>query len=143
MLSNMATSLFMHQRIKTTEVKAKALKPLAEKLITWAKRKDLHAHRQVYKVIRDRKVLKKLFDEIAPKLDDRVGGYTRILKLGWRQGDGAKLALIELLIERPTPEKTKGKKEKTAKKTTAPKEKKTKKTSSPKKEEKEKKEESE
>jgi len=137
MLSNMATSLFMHQRIKTTQAKAKALKPLAEKLITWAKKKDLHAHRQVYKVVRNRKVIKKLFEEIAPQLDKRSGGYTRILKLGWRRGDRAQLALVELLIERPTPEKTKGKKGKTGKKATVPKEEKTKKKTSPKKEEKE------
>jgi large subunit ribosomal protein L17 len=109
MLHNMATSLFLHQRIKTTQVKAKALKPLAEKLITWAKEKSVHAHRQVYKVIKDRKAVKKLFGEIAPQLDKRPGGYCRILKLGRRRGDGAALALLELLIERPVSEKGKDK----------------------------------
>jgi len=69
MLSNMVTSLFTYQRVKTTQSKAKALRPLAEKLITWAKKKDLNAYRQVYRTIRDRKVIKKLFEEIAPELD--------------------------------------------------------------------------
>lgn len=119
MLSNMATSLFMHQRIKTTQAKAKALAPLVEKLVTRAKTKSLHAYRQVYRTIRDRKAIKKLFEEIAPQLEKRSGGYTRILKLGLRKGDGAKLALIELLIERPSPQKAKGKKHQADKKGTA------------------------
>jgi len=87
MLANMAASLFMYRMIKTTEAKAKEVRKLAEKLITLAKRGDLHAHRQVYDVIRDRKLVKKIFDEIAPKFTDREGGYTRVLKLGIRRGD--------------------------------------------------------
>jgi len=116
MLANMAASLFMYHIIKTTEAKAKEVRKLAEKLITLAKRGDLHAHRQVYDVIRDRKLVKKIFDEIAPKFNDRQGGYTRVLKLGIRKGDGAPLSVVELLIEKPPKEEKKGKKEKGAKK---------------------------
>jgi len=116
MLANMAASLFMYRIIKTTEAKAKEVRKLAEKLITLAKRGDLHAHRQVYDVIRDRKLVKKIFDEIAPKFNDRQGGYTRVLKLGIRKGDGAPLSVVELLIEKPPKEEKKGKKEKGAKK---------------------------
>jgi large subunit ribosomal protein L17 len=136
MLSNMAVSLFMHHRIKTTPAKAKALRPLAEKLITWAKRGNLNAHRQVYRVIRNRKIIKKLFGEIAPQLDKRSGGYTRILKLGWRRGDGAEVVLLELLTEKPISEKAeaKEKKGKIEKKETTPKKEKAKKKSSAKKE---------
>lgn len=96
MLRNMATSLFRHERIRTTEAKAKELRPFAERLITLARRDDLHARRQVRRQIADREVVQKLFDQIAPRFTDRPGGYTRILKLGARQGDGAELALIEL-----------------------------------------------
>lgn len=92
----MATSLFRHERIRTTEAKAKELRPFAERLITLARRDDLHARRQVRRQIADREVVQKLFDQIAPRFTDRPGGYTRILKLGARQGDGAELALIEL-----------------------------------------------
>lgn len=116
MLANMAASLFMYRIIKTTEAKAKEVRKLAEKLITLAKRGDLHAHRQVYDVIRDRKLVKKIFDEIAPKFNDREGGYTRVVKLGIRKGDGAPLSVVELLIEKPPKEEKKGKKEKGAKK---------------------------
>ena len=116
MLANMAASLFMYHIIKTTEPKAKEVRKLAEKLISLAKRGDLHAHRQVYDVIKDRKLVKKLFDEIAPKLKDREGGYTRVLKLGIRRGDGASLSVLELLIEKPPKEDKKGKKEKVSKK---------------------------
>jgi len=133
MLANMAASLFMYHMIKTTEAKAKEVKKLAEKLITLAKRGDLHAHRQVYDVIRDRKLVKKLFDEIAPKFMDRKGGYTRVLKLGVRKGDGAPLSLVELLLEKPPKEEKKGKKEKGAKKA-KPEEMKTAKSSKEKKE---------
>ncbi len=115
MLANMATSLFVYHIIKTTEAKAKEVKKLAEKLITLAKRGDLHAHRQVYDVIRDRKLVKKIFDEIAPKFANRVGGYTRVSKLGPRKGDGAPISVVELLMEKPPKEEKKGKKEKAAK----------------------------
>ncbi|KPJ66280.1 hypothetical protein AMJ44_08600 [candidate division WOR-1 bacterium DG_54_3] len=116
MLANMATSLFLYHVIKTTETKAKEVKKLADKLITLAKRGDLHAHRQVYDVIKDRKSVKKLFDEIAPKLMDREGGYTKILKLGTRRGDGASLSVIKLLVERPPAEEKEEKKGKPKKK---------------------------
>jgi large subunit ribosomal protein L17 len=122
MLANMAASLFMYHIIKTTEAKAKEVRKLAEKLITLAKQGDLHAHRQVYDVIKDRKLVKKLFSEIAPKLKDREGGYTRVLKLGTRRGDGACLSVVELLIEKPPKEEKKGKKEKETKKAKAEKE---------------------
>ncbi|MCJ7508460.1 MAG: 50S ribosomal protein L17 [candidate division Zixibacteria bacterium] len=137
MLSNMVTSLFAHHRIKTTQAKAKALRPLAEKLITWAKRNDLQAHRQVYRVVRDREILKSLFSEIAPQLSKRSGGYTRILKLGRRRGDGAEVVLLELLTEKPILKKgeAKEKKGKAEKKETAPKKEKAKKKPLPKKEE--------
>ena len=122
MLANMAASLFEYHIIKTTEPKAKEVRKLAEKLITLAKIGDLHAHRMVYDVIRDRKLVKKIFDEIAPKFKERVGGYTRVLKLGVRRGDGAALAVVELLIEKPAKEEKKGKKEKETKKGKAEKE---------------------
>lgn len=116
MLVNLAASLFMYQMIKTTEAKAKEVRKLAEKVISLAKRGDLHAHRQVYDVIRDRKLVKKIFNEIAPKFKDREGGYTRTVKLGIRKGDGAPLSVVELLMERAPKEEKKGKKEKGAKK---------------------------
>jgi len=115
MLANMAASLFLYHVIKTTEAKAKEVRKLVDKLITLAKRGDLHAHRQVYDVIKDRKLVKKLFDEIAPKLKDREGGYTKVLKLGTRRGDGASLSVVQLLVEKPPTEEKKGKKEKAEK----------------------------
>jgi large subunit ribosomal protein L17 len=117
MLANMAASLIAYQTIRTTDAKAKEVRRLAEKLITLAKRGGLHAHRQVYDVIKDRKLVKKLFDEIGPKFQDRTGGYTRVSKLGPRKGDGAPLSVVELLIEKPPKEEKKGKKEKAGKKT--------------------------
>jgi large subunit ribosomal protein L17 len=96
MLRNMATSLFRHERIRTTEAKAKELRPFAEKLITLAKRDDVHSRRLARRDIADRVVLQKLFEQIGPRFEARPGGYTRILKLGARKGDGAELALIEL-----------------------------------------------
>lgn len=96
-LRNMATSLFRHGRITTTTAKAKELRPFAERLITLAKRGDLHARRLVARRIGDREVLGKLFDELGPRYETRPGGYTRILKLGTRQGDAAEMALIELV----------------------------------------------
>lgn len=97
MLGGMAASLFTHERLETTVPKAKALRPVAERLITFAKRGDVHARRQVLKVVPDRDVVHRLFEEIAPRFADREGGYTRILKLGPRKGDGAEMALIELV----------------------------------------------
>jgi large subunit ribosomal protein L17 len=96
MLANLATALFEHDRITTTEAKAKRLRPLAERLITFAKRGDLHARRQVMTVIRDKDVVHKLFAEIGPKFAERPGGYTRIVKVGPRKGDNAPMAVIEL-----------------------------------------------
>jgi large subunit ribosomal protein L17 len=97
MLANLATSLFRHGRIQTTEVKAKRLRPLAERLVTFAKRGDLHARRRVLTVVRDKDVVYTLFDEIAPRYTNRNGGYTRIVKTGIRKGDAAPMAVIELV----------------------------------------------
>ena len=99
MLRNMATSLFQHDGIETTVAKAKELRPFAERLITLARRGDLHARRQVERHIRDRGVSGKLFGELGPRFASRPGGYTRIVKLGHRVGDGAEMARIELLGE--------------------------------------------
>lgn len=96
-LRNMATSLFRHGRIETTTAKAKELRPYAERLVTLAKRGDLHARRLAARKIADRQVLGVLFDDIAPRYADRPGGYTRILKLGVRRGDAAEMSLIELV----------------------------------------------
>jgi large subunit ribosomal protein L17 len=97
LLSGLAAQLFVHEAINTTEAKAKALRPYAEKLITFAKRGDLSARREVLKDIPDRDVVARLFHEIAPRFEERQGGYTRILKLGNRDGDGAPMARIELV----------------------------------------------
>lgn len=99
LLNNMATSLFQHDAVVTTEAKAKELRPFAEKLITLARRGDLHAMRQAARKIKDRDVLGRLFKELGPRFAARPGGYTRILKLGHRPGDGADVARIELLSE--------------------------------------------
>ncbi|MGI5245611.1 50S ribosomal protein L17 [Dactylosporangium sp. CA-139066] len=99
MLANLATSLFKHGRITTTETKAKRLRPLAEQLITKAKRGDLHARRQALSVVRDKDVVYTLFDQIAPRFSNRHGGYTRIVKKGPRKGDAAPMAIIELVEE--------------------------------------------
>ncbi|WP_083932565.1 50S ribosomal protein L17 [Nocardiopsis halophila] len=103
MLANLATSLFQHGRIKTTEAKAKRLRPYAEKLITLGKRGDLHARRQVLQTIRDKAVVHELFTEIGPRYENRPGGYTRITKIGPRKGDNAPMAVIELVeaLNRP------------------------------------------
>ena len=93
----MLTSFFQYDRIETTEAKAKELRGLADQMNTLAKRGDLHARRQVLAYLMDEDVVKKLFDEIAPKYADRQGGYTRVIKLGLRKGDAAPLALIELV----------------------------------------------
>jgi large subunit ribosomal protein L17 len=97
LLANLATSLFEHGAITTTEAKAKALRPYAEKLVTFAKRGDLHARRQVMRVIRDKSIVHVLFTEIGPRFESRNGGYTRITKVGFRKGDNAPLARIELV----------------------------------------------
>jgi large subunit ribosomal protein L17 len=97
MLANLATALFEHGRITTTEAKAKRLRPFAERLVTKAKRGDLHSRRQVAAVIRDKTVIHELFTEIAPGYAGREGGYTRITKLGPRKGDNAPMAVIELV----------------------------------------------
>ncbi len=97
MLSNMAIALFDHEKIETTEPKSKELRRTAEKLITLAKRGDLHARRRAARTIRDKVILKKLFDDIGPRYTERNGGYTRIIKLGTRFGDAAPMAIIELV----------------------------------------------
>jgi large subunit ribosomal protein L17 len=98
-LANLATELFRHGKIKTTETKAKRLRPLAEQLITKAKRGDLHNRRRVLTVIRDKDVVYALFEQIAPRYGNRPGGYTRITKTGPRKGDAAPMAVIELVEE--------------------------------------------
>ena len=103
MLSNLATALFEHGRITTTETRARMLRPLAEKLITKAKRGDLHNRREVLKTVRDKSVVHTLFTEIAPTFAERPGGYTRITKIGPRKGDNAPMAVIELVTEAYSP----------------------------------------
>jgi large subunit ribosomal protein L17 len=102
MLANLATALFEHGAITTTEARAKRVRPLAERMITFAKRGDLHARRQVMTVIRDKSVVHTLFEEIGPRFATRPGGYTRITKIGPRKGDNAPMAVIELC--EPLPE---------------------------------------
>lgn len=103
MLANMATSLFQRGRITTTLPKAKRLRPLAERLITLAKRGDLHSRRRVMRVIRNKSVVHKLFTEIAEQMEQREGGYTRIVKIAPRRGDSAPAAIIELVTEPVSP----------------------------------------
>ena len=100
MLSNMMTSLFANERITTTQIRAKALRRTAEKVITFAKKGDLHARRQVLRVIADKQIVSKLFDELGPRYKSRNGGYTRVVNLGPRRGDGAFMSIIEL-VARP------------------------------------------
>ncbi len=102
LVRNQVTDLLRHEAIVTTEAKAKSIRPVAERMITLGKRGDLHARRQAGAVLTDRKVLRTLFDDIAPRFADRNGGYTRIIKLGPRRGDGAQMAHIEL-VERAAP----------------------------------------
>jgi large subunit ribosomal protein L17 len=141
MFRNMVVSLLQHERIKTTLAKGKELRSWADKIITLGKKGSLHARRQAFALLRNEGIVKKLFDEIAPKLKDREGGYTRIYKMGWRHGDGAPLSLVELVtfssptekkstvkkakevLEKVTPKK-KGKEEKKEKGKGKPKEKK-------------------
>lgn len=103
MLNNMATSLFKHGKITTTETRAKRLRPIAERLVTFAKRGDLASRRRVMQQILDKTVVHQLFAEIAPQVQDRQGGYTRIVKLGYRKGDNAPMAMIELVLDPVTP----------------------------------------
>jgi large subunit ribosomal protein L17 len=102
MFRNMVTSLLNHERIVTTDAKAKEIRSVAEKMITLGKRGDLHAHRQAAAYIREKSVVTKLFSTIAPRYKDRQGGYTRIIKLGQRLGDAASLSVIELVEEAAT-----------------------------------------
>jgi large subunit ribosomal protein L17 len=118
-LSNLATQLFEHGRITTTEAKARVLRPVAEKLITKAKRGDLHNRREVLKTVRNKGVVHVLFTEIAPTFAERPGGYTRITKIGPRKGDNAPMAVIELVTEAYEPKSAKPAR-KTAAKKTAP-----------------------
>jgi len=110
MLANLAAALFTHKRITTTETKAKRLRPLAERLITFAKRGDLHARRRVMGIISDKSVVHELFTEIAPLVAEREGGYTRITKTGYRKGDNAPMAVIELVLEPVNPKPKSAKK---------------------------------
>ena len=110
MLANLAAALFTHKSIKTTETKAKRLRPVAERLITFAKRGDLHARRRVLAVIGDKTVVHELFTEIAPLVELREGGYTRITKLGFRKGDNASMVQIELVLEPVNPKPKSAKK---------------------------------
>jgi len=110
LLANLATALFTHKRITTTETKAKRLRPLAERLITFAKRGDLHARRRVMTIIRDKSAVHELFTEIAPLVAEREGGYTRITKTGYRKGDNAPMAVIELVLEPVNPKPKSAKK---------------------------------
>jgi large subunit ribosomal protein L17 len=121
MLANLATSLFEHGRITTTEAKAKRLRPYAEHLITFGKRGDLHARRQVLKRLRDKSVVHTLFAEIGPRYADRPGGYTRIVKLGNRKGDNAPMAIIELVEAQTVAQQAVGEAERARGTQTAPK----------------------
>ena len=109
MFKNMVTDLFRFDKIKTTDTRAKELRRIAEKLITLARDGSLHKRRQAAAYVRDNEVLKKLFDEIAPKFKDRPGGYTRITKLGFRRGDNSPISIIELVEEEFKPKKKKAK----------------------------------
>jgi len=111
MLSNMAASLFKHRVITTTDAKAKALRPVVDRIIATAKQDTLAAKRQVARTIQEKDVFKKLFSEIVPQFSDRDSGFTRVIKSGFRRGDGAPMAVVELLTEKPT-EKTDDKKSK-------------------------------
>lgn len=104
MMANLATELFRHGRIRTTHAKAKTVQPIAERMITLAKRGDLHSRRQVLQVIRDTDVVHHLFAEVGPAFSERHGGYTRVLRLGARKGDAAPMALIELVDDVAAPE---------------------------------------
>jgi len=110
MLANLAAALFTHKSIKTTETKAKRLRPVAERLITFAKKGDLHNRRRALAIIGDKSVIHELFTEIAPLVEHREGGYTRITKLGFRKGDNASMVQIELVLEPVNPKPKSAKK---------------------------------
>ncbi|MCD6249331.1 MAG: 50S ribosomal protein L17 [candidate division Zixibacteria bacterium] len=112
MLANMAMSLIQHRMIKTTEAKAKALRPVIDRLITTAKKGTLASKRQVAETLHVKEIFKKFYDEIVPQFADRDSGYTRIMKLGVRRGDGAPISVVELMIEKPKVEKDAKKKDK-------------------------------
>lgn len=114
MFKNMLTSFFEWEKIETTSAKAKELRPLAEKIITLGKRGDLSARREVLKLIANKKIVQKLFNEIAPKVKSRLGGYTRIVRTGFRPGDSAPMSIIEIISEEKGAEKKKGTKKKQA-----------------------------
>ncbi len=118
MLRNMAMSLFEHRLIKTTDARAKALRPVVDRIITTAKKGTLASKREVAKTVHQKKIFKKLFDEIVPQFESRTSGYTRVIKLGVRRGDGAAMSVVELLTEKPKEETDKkakkGKEKKTA-----------------------------
>ena len=114
LLNQMASQLFEHKRIQTTETKAKRLQPVAERFVTFAKRGDLHARRRVMRSILDKSVVHELFTEIAPLVENREGGYTRIIKTGFRKGDNAPMAIIELVLEPVNPKPKRAKKEEAA-----------------------------
>lgn len=97
LLSNLAVSVLVHERIQTTEAKAKEVRGLVDRIITWGKRGDLHARRLAVRYVRDRSIVKKVFDELAPRYRERPGGYTRIVKLGYRYGDNAPVVMMELV----------------------------------------------
>ncbi len=121
MLKNMAMSLFEHRVIKTTDAKAKALRPIVDRIIANAKKGTLASKREVAKSVHQKKIFKKLFNEIVPQFEERNSGFTRVVKLGVRRGDGAQMAVVELLTEAPKEEADK--KDKKAKKKTAAKKK--------------------
>lgn len=109
MLRNMVTSIIKHERIRTTDTKAKELRKLAEKMITLGKRGSLHARRQALAVVRDKTMVSKLFGELAERYKDRAGGYTRIIKAGYRYGDNAPVSIIEFISDEKKKEKAKSK----------------------------------
>jgi large subunit ribosomal protein L17 len=111
MLANLAAALFTHKSIKTTETRAKRLRPVAEKLVTFAKKGDLHSRRRVLATITDKSVVHELFTEIAPLVELREGGYTRITKLGFRKGDNASMVQMELVLEPVNPKPKSAKKQ--------------------------------
>ena len=111
LLGNMATSLFEHEKIETTDAKAKELKKVADKMVAWGKKGGLHARRQALRIISDKKTVQRLFNEIAPRFSERRGGYTRIVKVGRRRGDNAPLSIIELIPQKEARSKARGEKE--------------------------------
>jgi large subunit ribosomal protein L17 len=104
LLCNLAISILTHGRVRTTEAKAKEVRGLVDRIITWGKRGDVHARRLAARQVRSRTIVKKVFDELAPRYRDRPGGYTRIMKIGFRHGDNAPEVIMEL-VDHPTPER--------------------------------------